>query len=279
MSPDPNFLQDLRDAPWVKPRFPLFRRNRDPEDVLAAIYSGDDEVSLCELNLTDQGDKLENAEHAIPFLVRLLPLVTDGMKVQLLDLLTHLAVGWEDECLGPLFVRGCSVYDESCYSLVHRGVEQYIELLASNDEEVKLAAFRILAWFPNSAKKILPSLRSCPDEALPQRETCLVARGLLEDPRLNLISTPPKLRYISNTARIFPRPPTEEDLQIVTEMSGWLDSIPISEAMLCPFELDLAWWTAEAIRRHSTETLKKLVRNLPGGLLRLKCEHSLAMQT
>lgn len=135
-------------------------------------------------NIFHQGSRYEATPYAIPFIYELIHSPRVLRKDQLVLLLLHLALGYEEEYLpegvNPKAFRDeLLLFDQSlteeqrrkyanfghssaalinCYDVVRDGLPTLLPYLHQDDEPLKDAVVYVLAWFPELAATTLPAI-------------------------------------------------------------------------------------------------------------------------
>lgn len=158
-------------------------------------------------NIFHQGTRYDATASAVPFLYELVKSPDVADKHEIIALLVHLAIGYDENWL-PLGLdpdasrRECREFEASltdeeraeneryglramvpveCYDAVLAGVDVLVQLIAADDLEVRKAAAYALAWFPEKAIASVPRLRVLVENAveLGERATGILSLGIL----------------------------------------------------------------------------------------------------
>ncbi len=181
-------LEQLESLPWSTLTHAYGSASDVPQQI-RALASGDRDTrerALWELygNIFHQGTRYQATPYAIPFFYELVGTPSTPDKNDIIYLLVHLALGYEEyylpDGLDPVAFRrtlteaeqqlsaddraACAEYgygpriDIDCYDAVRQGVSTLIRLLDDDDLQVRSAAAYALAWFPEDSAISLPRL-------------------------------------------------------------------------------------------------------------------------
>lgn len=253
---DDKFITDLESVCWKDFRIlndisvirKLFRRPKSLKDLLQDLYETRDSqetlVNIFEF-LFDEGERAEASIVVIPFLGRLLPLVSDSLKPLLIDALVSLGVSYEEECLGVRGVKGSPFYDEGCYSTVAVEASKIVPFLSHFDPDIRMMACCGVAWFPELRETTVGELRKLSNsDSEDEQVVALVARALLRD-QVELINAGPnRIVFASNIANCEHGGIRNEHVEIFLRMC---DSQ--SDFGCAPFSFYLLHYAAELLNR------------------------------
>jgi len=184
--------------------------NEGPEEALTTL----------EDELFHQGWRPSAAKPAITALVDLLP-ATD-LKAEVLYLLSCLAIGFDDHCLGPQGIEGSHYYDQELYSEAGRTFKDLVPFLESGSVEIRMGACLCLAWFPDLSEATLPLIRKMTSSSSESEVVVsLVTRGLLKDNVGLMRDGSKRMLYASNCAYCEAHPVGDENLEIFLDMCNW----------------------------------------------------------
>ena len=277
-------LEDLAKVPWEKYRTVRSEHAEHISKVLkdALIQSNDDEMTaeILEDELFHQGWRPNAAIVAAPFICKMLHVVSTNLRLRMIDLLVHIAVGFENECLGSAGITGtnCS-YDPAAYQAVAAEASLVIPLASGGTAEEVVSACRFLAWFPHLTRQTLPLLRElCLSGTEDEQVAAYVARGLLKDNVEASSSSFPRVRYASNIAHCETGTMTNAHLAVFVEMSGWRyqkeADEPFGEWRNEPYGFTLGVYAAEVLKRSGADVLRKFQEYAsPGPMLALTETH------
>ena len=177
--------------------------NEGPEEALTTL----------EDELFHQGWRPSAAKPAITALVDLLP--TTDLKAEVLYLLSCLAIGFDDHCLGPQGIEGSHYYDQELYSEAGRTFKDLVPFLESGSVEIRMGACLCLAWFPDLSEATLPLIRQMTSSSSESEVVVsLVTRGLLKDNVGLMRDGSKRMLYASNCAYCEAHPVGDENLEI-----------------------------------------------------------------
>lgn len=159
---------------------------------LAALLSDDDALRTAAIeksysNLFRQGLRYEATAEAIPFLLYMLQTEEVKGKTELIRLLVHLAIGYQESYLPigfqwrpePQYSYGAAVQS---YNAVGRGTDIFLQLLRHSDESLRLHAAFILGWFPAKGRQTRNTIVECIETESSDyvKANLLVSLGLLD---------------------------------------------------------------------------------------------------
>lgn len=270
------FLEELADMPWRQHRTVRSESAEHVPMLIRAVIQTNSEDALANLEdeLFHQGWRPGAAVVAAPIICRMLSLVSLRLRIRLIDLLVHIAVGFEDECLGSAGIKGtdCS-YNPLAYRSVAAESSLVIPLVSKGNTEEVLSACRFLAWFPHLAEQTLPLLRSlCLCGSENEQVAAYVARGLLKDSVEVNGSNIARVKYASTIAHCETEIMTSANLAVFIEMSRWKlqkeAAEPLGDWRNDPYGFTLGLYASEVLKR--SDTLKDFQRNAaPGPMLDL----------
>ncbi len=251
-----DFLRRLEDVRWKNFEASNRRNGKVVPTILRSIYNGH-ELSSSYLKLKDElleeGWRTSVALPAIPFLYELLGRSPDFMKVELLDLLTIIGVGLEEECLYTRGICGGSAYDLNAYRTVDQQSQEFITFLTSSDPLVRAAGARAASWFPKTRAESLPHLQKLSDTAVLEDESVAsyVARAILRDSDVRLVKSKGKrVMLASNIGYCESHEPNDENLAIFVDMCQEnSEEDPFTNWRAWPYEFHLGIYAAEYLAR------------------------------
>ena len=250
----------------------VFSRKRTVPDLLKAIAKKGSSELLAELHgqLIDQGDRSENAVLAVPFLGGLLPSLPTCLQPQLIEMLVAIGVGWEDECLGPRGVRGCSIFDLAAYQAVSQEAFSVLQLLPDLSADVRMNSYRFMAWFPIDSPELFVLLSEASEsENLDEAVVAMVTRSLLGDLVEPDFGVYRRRRFASNAAFAYMNSIGEKNLEVFIEMSEHTFNLPNVGDFECnPFGFNLGEFAAEALHRQSPQILSEFLSHASEGPLK-----------
>lgn len=115
-------------------------------------------------NIFHQGTRYEATAHAVPFLLELLSNPDTPDRIELIGLLSSIAIGYDETWLpdglpiADLRASAAGEVEVAAYDAVRVGVPLFCHLVAGDDPRLATGAAYLLAWFPEDAETSLPAL-------------------------------------------------------------------------------------------------------------------------
>ncbi|TND09347.1 MAG: hypothetical protein FD123_1309 [Bacteroidetes bacterium] len=115
-------------------------------------------IEKCYSNIFHQGSRFDSSAESIPFLLYMLNTAEVEKKTEIIRLLAHLAIGYQESYLPlgfqwrpePHYSYSAAVQS---YNAVGRGTDIFLSLLSHPDESLRLHVAFILGWFPSKGRQ------------------------------------------------------------------------------------------------------------------------------
>ncbi len=252
-------------------------------------------------NIFHQGTRYEATSHTVPFFLEMLE--DDGFeeKAEIIYLLAHLVMGYDEyylpggfgeeiaDCRAELADRDevpeedwvgwfVAITDE-----VRKGAELFNDLLAHDDENVRVATAFLMSWLPEEEELFVPHLwaRAKADDEPTVRAASLIAIGLIaSESRFDeytcgmeeRLRAPQAMERFGAAIALGTRRPdssTDAVVQILLEMLGCQED---------DSTMSLPWYSGEH-GAYATEVLRVACADSPGRVVRAVSEALPQMNT
>jgi hypothetical protein len=221
-------------------------------------------------NIVHQGSRYQASAYAVPFLLELLADPATQEPEAVLELLTCLAIGYDQGWLPGGFpvddFRGWVAESEGAehvhanqellaYDAVRRGVPLFRQLLTSDVPALRTGAAYTLAWFPEEREGSVPALANAAkdaDETL--AATALVALGLIGDSAHGALVEPaldddrPPVRWAAAVALARLRGPAAGE-RVSRELLAWSSGKSRRHQRIQFLDGDLAGYASRSLRQ------------------------------